>query len=326
MKWLSFLLLFTSLHAKERVDLISYCVLLLPIDQLAHFLPDFIPIDSFPMKYERISQQYEFSVTHYSDEYINGFIDGPDLKKIIYYDYCLYPNVSRLPKSKLVLFKWEAPKIDPQIYDRYSIVYTTDDDLIDGVKFFKFYYPALLPMIETRTSFEKKKLCTMIAGNWIEERLQMIEFFETKPLGDFEFYGHIWFPYYFSLMYRGIIPGYHSGHKKIQVLDQYRFAICFENTHTTKGYITEKIFNCFAAGCVPIYWGPDNVEDFIPKECFIDYRKFITNEKLYQFIKSMTEETYQQYIDHIQAFLQSPKAQLFSPDHFDELLLEAASR
>lgn len=317
---------FLSLYAKERVDLISYCPLLLPVEQLCHYRPDLGSIDSFPMKYEKISEVYQFAAFHYSDEYINHFTNDPTLRKIIYYDYCKNGNISKLPKEKLVLFKWEAEKIDPSLYDRYAIVYTTDDDLVDGVKFFKFTYPALLPMIDNRTSFEQKKLCVMIAANWIEERLQILDYFETKPIGEFEFYGHIWFPFYLSPLYQGTIPGYHSGSLKIRTLDKYRFCICFENTHTTRGYITEKIFNCFAAGCIPIYWGPDNVEDYIPNDCFIDYRSFKTNEEMYQFMKRMSKATYEQYIERIQVFLQSPEAGMFSPEHFDEILLEAAAR
>ena len=48
------------------------------------------------------------------------------------------------------------------------------------------------------------------------------------------------------------------------------FAICYENARDIPGYITEKIFDCFFAGCVPIYWGgAPNVTDHIPANTFI---------------------------------------------------------
>ncbi|WP_395002542.1 glycosyltransferase family 10 domain-containing protein [uncultured Helicobacter sp.] len=37
-------------------------------------------------------------------------------------------------------------------------------------------------------------------------------------------------------------------------LQQYRFHICFENS-SYPGYLTEKLFDAYAAGCIPIYWG-----------------------------------------------------------------------
>lgn len=41
---------------------------------------------------------------------------------------------------------------------------------------------------------------------------------------------------------------------KIEWLKTYKFNICFENS-SYPGYLTEKLFDAFLAGCVPIYWG-----------------------------------------------------------------------
>ena len=40
----------------------------------------------------------------------------------------------------------------------------------------------------------------------------------------------------------------------------YKFNLCFENS-SQKGYVTEKIIQAFAAGCVPIYWGDGSLCD-----------------------------------------------------------------
>lgn len=37
-------------------------------------------------------------------------------------------------------------------------------------------------------------------------------------------------------------------------LKNYKFNICFENG-SSPGYITEKLFQAYAGGCIPIYWG-----------------------------------------------------------------------
>ena len=89
------------------------------------------------------------------------------------------------------------------------------------------------------------------------------------------------------------------------------------------GYITEKIFGCFAAGCVPIYWGAPNVEQYIPKDCFIDYRDFKDLNDLYLFMKSMSKETYDAYLNNIRRFLNSSEAHIFSPENFAKMLLDA---
>ena len=108
-------------------------------------------------------------------------------------------------------------------------------------------------------------------------------------------------------------------------MKNYKFAICYENCQNVKGYITEKIFDCFASGTIPIYWGASNVTDYIPKDCFIDRRDFGSLDELYTFLKRMGKEEYDGYLQRSAAYLQSDKAQLFSRDHFDEIFIEAVA-
>lgn len=324
---LIFFLLLFPLYG-EKIDIVSYSPLLLPKEQLEVLCPSYAPLDTFPMLYKLVREKFDVKITLDLYKYVKKFKkDSSHLKKIIFFDYCEDPKLFELPKEKLVLFKWEAIKILPKFYEPYSVVYTWDDDLVDGVKFFKFYYPALLPMIKDLSPFEEKKLCTLIATNWVKIRREIVDFFDEKPEGEFEFYGIAEDPKLSNnKMFKGSILGYHSGSQKIATLSNYLFSICFENTQNINGYITEKIFCCFAAGCVPIYWGAENIDAYIPKGCFIDYRQFQDNEEMYQFIKTMPKETYYQYIENIQNFLESEEAKLFSPEYFDKILYEAAKR
>lgn len=303
---------------KEQVALFSYSPLLWPLEDQLDFQAD---PKTFPLKFDRLRSQFDLVPIYNMQNYVHSFSDQKHLKKIICFEHWDL-NLSNLPQAKLILFKWEAEKIPEHCYDSFSQVYTIDDELVDGIKYFKFYYPALRPMLEKRPTFAEKRLCTMVVSNWfIKERTDWLTFFATKPLGEFEFYGTD--PQMAAQMYCGPIAGHLYGSDKINTLKNYRFCICFENTHTTDGYITEKIFDAFAAGCVPIYWGPDNITDYIPKNCFIDYRDFKNREEVYQYIKSMSENVYQTYLDHIAQFLKSDRAKLFSPDHFDQILYDA---
>ena len=47
---------------------------------------------------------------------------------------------------------------------------------------------------------------------------------------------------------------------KLQVLSNYRYNICLENS-IGEGYVTEKILHAFVAGCIPIYYGSRMVKD-----------------------------------------------------------------
>ena len=92
------------------------------------------------------------------------------------------------------------------------------------------------------------------------------------------------------------------------------------------GYITEKIFDCLVGGCVPIYWGASNINEYIPKKCFIDKRKFSTYDELYDFIKSMDKETYDGYLAAAREYLTSAQSQVFSSEYFVEMVLKEIKR
>jgi len=109
---------------------------------------------------------------------------------------------------------------------------------------------------------------------------------------------------------------------KKETLERYQFAICYENARDIPGYITEKIFDCFFAGCVPIYWGANNITKHIPKECFIDKREFNTYEDLYQYIKNMSDEIFLNYLENIEKYLNSDNSHLFSSKYFAEQIIK----
>lgn len=247
--------------------------------------------------------------------------------------YCIFWSLGaevkrcnlNLPKEKLVLVLWEPPVVEPEGYtkemlDHFDLVFTWNDDLVDNQKFFKFFWPDMRAPIKEIPSFEEKKFCTLIASRitskrpneLYSERIQIARFFEDKD-GEFDLYGRGWEKYKNQ---KGKIPD------KLAVLKNYKFNICYENTRNVKGYITEKIFDSFAAGVVPIYWGATNISDFIPKQAYIDRTEFKDNEELYQFLKSITKEQYETYLQAADAFLQSEKAKIFTFDHLAETIVQ----
>jgi alpha(1,3/1,4) fucosyltransferase len=237
-------------------------------------------------------------------------------------------TLDQFPKKKLLIYLWEPPVVFKDIYkksflDRFKRVYTWDDDLVDNKKFFKFYYPVLRPMQKDLPSFTERKLAAQISTNrkskhskeLYSARESVIQFFEDKPDGVFDFYGQAWDKKGYK-NYRGAIPD------KDAALKNYRFNICYENMRDVKGYITEKIFDAFAVGTVPIYWGASNIADYIPKNCFIDRRDFKSLDELYDYIRQMDQATYEAYQDNIRHYLESDKAKLFSQEMFNITFLE----
>ena len=89
---------------------------------------------------------------------------------------------------------------------------------------------------------------------------------------------------------------YHSC-ELIDVLNKYKFVICFENSYSD-GYLTEKIFNCFLAGVIPIYKGCPDITNYIQPSCFVDARR---KECLLDTIRmlSMDEVAYSQRVNDV---------------------------
>ena len=74
---------------------------------------------------------------------------------------------------------------------------------------------------------------------------------------------------------------------KYDAYSRYRFVVCYENM-ATPGWITEKLFDCFYAGVVPIYLGAPDIGDFVWPDCFIDRREFASYTDLSGFLDAVT--------------------------------------
>ncbi|NRD31331.1 hypothetical protein HQQ92_05870 [Shewanella sp. DC2-4] len=237
---------------------------------------------------------------------------------------------------------------DHNLFDK---VFTWNDDLVDNERYFKINFSHKFPDSKAAyrsgmKPYNEKKLCTLIAGNkkisheleLYSERVKTIRWFEKYAFDDFEFYGAGWDLYLSNNRYLRFImtkfmkvkniyfPSYPSYkgmvESKYETLLNYKFAICYENAQGISGYITEKIFDCFFAGCVPIYWGAPNITDHIPSDCFIDRRKFSSHEELYNHIKNMPESDYLAIQNNIENFIFSSLADPYRAETFANTLVE----
>lgn len=233
----------------------------------------------------------------------------------------------------------------PENHRLFRRIFTYDDSLVDGRKFIKINYSYVFPDSVPSGLAGKEKLCTMIAGNkntrhpqeLYSERLETIRWFEQHHPEDFDLYGVGWdrsrlmrripdalfrtlkalhlLPSPAFTSYRGTVE------RKRDVMGRYRFAFCYENIRGVPGYITEKIFDAFFSGTVPVYLGADNITDHIPADCFIDRRAFRSCSELYEHLKGMDDSTYRGYIDSVAGFLRSPAALPFTAGCFARTVL-----
>lgn len=280
-------------------------------------------------------------------------------KNINYYDLFIFNNFPNLKINQVnkainsnkpkFLIMHECESIHPNNYKTENLkifdkCFTWNDDYIDNKKFFKINCPSYenFNVQSQEISFNNKsKLSCMISSNKIndhendlyKERLKIIKWFEENYSNDFDLFGFYWDKKIFNNKYlnklNSIIPfaknnfNVYKGtiDEKINTLPNYKFSFCLENASNYKGYITEKIFHCFFYNTVPIYQGPANINDYIPKETYIDYNSFDSLYKLYDYINNVDENQYNQYLNEAKNFLNKLHNSTFSIKYYCSLLI-----
>ncbi|MBU4348995.1 hypothetical protein KJ830_07655 [bacterium] len=263
---------------------------------------------------------------------------------IIYSEMPKLKNIISHKNSYLLMFESKIVKPDNwnmKNHKHFKKIFTWDDNLVDGKKYFKINYAHKIPMTLDYDMSKKEKLCTMVASHKFKkhplelytERIKAIRWFEQNHPEDFDLYGIGWDRHNFknaltrlnrfrflTKLLRPECPSFKGPAPSREILPKYKFAICYENARNIPGYITEKIFNCFFAGCVPVYWGAPNVTEYIPKNTFIDKRNFSSYEELYKYLKNMSDREYMAYLDAIKDFVQSERIYPFTAECFADTL------
>jgi hypothetical protein len=61
--------------------------------------------------------------------------------------------------------------------------------------------------------------------------------------------------------------------EKISVAQNYKYSFCFEND-LYPGYVTEKLFDAYTCGTIPLYWGDLGKNEIINEKAFLNLRNF----------------------------------------------------
>lgn len=246
---------------------------------------------------------------------------------------------------------WPANRLVPGGYRK---VFSWDDSRTDDPRFVKINLPNTLSTPKVDGFVHRDRFCCVIAGNkattaydpreLYSERVRAVRWFEQHAPQDFALYGTGWDipparPGFFGKLQKRFwryaphfmqprpFPSYRGKvDRKRDILSRTRFSICYENVRDAPGYITEKIFDCFLSGCVPVYWGATNIADYIPADCYIDRRQFEDTAAVYAHLKEMDEITYRGYQQRIANFLDSDHAYPFSAEAFAEMIVETIIR
>jgi hypothetical protein len=206
-------------------------------------------------------------------------------------------------------------------------------------------YPQAGKVLEGVPGFGARRFVTLINANKYSDvpgelyslRRRAIRYFESN-FAEFDLYGNGWnqAPYFSG----SVIARVRSGIRQRQLglfmrnwfesfreyrcyrgvaadkqatLAMYKFCLCFEN-EACEGYITEKLFDCFLSGTVPVYYGAPNVSEYVPEGCYIDARDFATFGDLSRRMEEIGEQEFEAMQEAGQRFLRSKAYLKWKPE------------
>ena len=144
----------------------------------------------------------------------------------------------------------------PPLSDQFDLYLSHDLDTYDGRNIYLPFWATrmgatLEDAISTQRTFQVAKeielrqgICTIISN---PEPIRMAYINQLSKIFPVDVYGSFGKPVT----------------NKHEILAKYRVAICFENVESP-GYVTEKIFDAWHAGCIPVWRGIDSAKTFNP--------------------------------------------------------------
>jgi hypothetical protein len=263
----------------------------------------------------------------------------------------------RLTGRPAYAYLYEDPLVrprnaDPEQLRNYRKLFTWNDELVDGQHIVKLDIPNDLSFEPFASWKERDLFCVMIASNKALLRPNQRNLHDRRVRTARHFEAHA--PELFSLYGRGwdqesVRPGvlgrlnkrlreWHGRFRKLppafpswkgvlrtkgEVLRRARFAVCYENVRGSRGYLTEKIFDCFVFGCVPIYLGTEGATANIPADCFIDADRFASEAALLEHLMGIDEARFDSMQRAIADWLSSDSAERFTRRYFSRTIVQA---
>ncbi len=213
------------------------------------------------------------------DDEINVFISIENITNPEYTWYKHYNKYGEYDNNKIQLYIYShiTKIIQNNNYLSIPCIYTR-------INYFNKYYNYYFNHEKLNKTFSQKKFCLMINKSYLNPLINNA----VNQLNTIDNVDSI-------RQYDNIVgKSCYNSIELLEVFNSYKFIICFENS-SNDGYITEKIFNCFFAKTIPIYWGSNVSSNYFNTESYINYNDndWIDKVKLL----NTDEQMYNEYIN-----------------------------
>jgi len=174
--------------------------------------------------------------------------------------------------------------------------------------------------IDTYKNTRKEKFCNFMASNYrAKERINFVKALMKRKKVD------CLGPVLYNMEARDTIGKQdQSGEyidwrkEKLETIKEYKFTIAFENEQAYN-YVTEKIYQPFVVGSIPMCWGAPNIDQLFNPKCFVNVNNFNSYEEAIDEIMKIDEDEvyYQTFFEEPAIFPDSKLA-----DVTEEKILE----
>jgi glycosyltransferase involved in cell wall biosynthesis len=271
-------------------------------------------------------KQWQLNILDKMDEYclISGYQKYiPSGSKVIFH-IC---NIQELPLHLLerkdiikILYTIESPNIRHQIQwmkeflEKFDIVITYWKPLLElsNVLYFPFIYRLDyenqndMKLLQTNKGVNKS-VCIILEKrdfrdeyeiNSIKMRAQdYLRYEYAKNIKEIDCYGDTWKPHNNVINYKLTKNRFLDQEKTIDIMVNYTFTLIIENCNG-ENYVSEKIYDAFVVGSIPLYYGNNSELIDIPKDMYIDLKK-IKPKQIKEYLNNLTENEIEIYRKNI---------------------------
>ena len=214
-----------------------------------------------------LSDKYEFVISD-SPEYVISFDAIPDFLE---YDCIRIQDTGENIRPDFNVCDYAIGFDHIQFDDRYIRWPLYAEDA-------RFSQALTKHIIDTETDYYSRKFCNFVVSNGGD-----VDPFRESFYDILDDYSHV----DSGGRYRNNVG--RPVDDKYEFQKKYKFSLAFENS-STKGYITEKIVQAWAAKTIPIYYGAPDVSKDFNKDSFIDYHDYDNVDSFMKEIKRVNED------------------------------------
>jgi hypothetical protein len=198
-------------------------------------------------------------------EYVGPFLEWEGIT-VFTDEMCFHPVVDQIKSKYKIAWSIESPVIKPyffnyikQVENKFDYIYTYNPEP-NNLKYKQSYFGACWIVEENCKIYEKTKLLSIVASNknYAPGHKLRHEIISKNLHKDLELWGsgYNWFS--------------DAPEDRVKPFKDYMYVIVIENCKYPN-YFTDKIIDCFAAGCIPIYWGDPKIKEIFDERGFYTF-------------------------------------------------------